>query len=98
MKVVIPSTIKEEEKAREVGIQEVSHVYVHEGTVIGPLDATSRGPYSVLVKEKKKFLLEIGATRTWILVDRLKLHIGTTAPVVAQPPLRGRPRKIWCDC
>ena len=98
---MIPSTIKvtkEEEKARKVGIQEASHMYVQEGAVIGPLDAMYRSPYCMLVKEKKKFLLEIGATRTWILVDRLKLHIGTTAPVVAQPPLRGRPRKIWCDC
>ena len=47
-----------------------------------------------LVKEKKKFLLEIGATRTWISVDRLKPHTGTAAPAVAQLPSRGRPRKL----
>ena len=91
-KVDIPSTIrlaKEKEKEREVGIQEASHVYVREGAVIGPLDATYRGPYRVLVRERKKLLLEIGATRTWVLVDRLKLHTGAAA----QPPPPGRSRR-----
>ena len=95
--IVIPSTIKvtkEEEKARKVGIQEASHMYVQEGAVIGPLDAMYRSPYCMLVKEKKKFLLEIGATRMWILVDRLKPHTGTAAPAVAQQPSRGRLRKL----
>ena len=31
-----------------MGVQEESHVYVCEGAVIGPLDATYRGPYRVL--------------------------------------------------
>ena len=31
-----------------MGVQEASHVYVCEGAVIGPLDATYRGPYHVL--------------------------------------------------
>ena len=95
-KVDIPSTIrlvKEKEKKREVGIQEASHVYVREGAVIGPLDATYHGPYCVLVRERKKLLLEIGATRTWVSVDRLKPHTGAATPAAAQPPPRGRPRK-----
>ena len=96
VKVEIPSTIKpakEAEKARVVGAQEASHVYVLEGVVIGPLDATYRGPYRVLVRENKKLLLEIGATRTWVSVDRLKPHAGAKTPETAQPPTRGRPRK-----
>ena len=52
-------------KAKEVGVQEASHVYVREGAVIRPLDAM----YHVLVWERKKNLLEIGATWTWVLVD-----------------------------
>ena len=56
-------------KAREVGVQEASHVYVREGAVIRPLDAMYRGPYHVLVWERKKNLLEIGATWTWVSVD-----------------------------
>ena len=96
-KVEIPSTIKpakEAEKARVVGVQEASHVYVREGAVIGLLDATYRGPYRVLVRERKKLLLEIGATWTWVSVDRLKPHVGVKTPDAAQPPKRGRPRKM----
>ena len=91
-KVDIPSTIrlaKEKEKEREVGIQEASHVYVREGAVIGPLDATYRGPYRVLVRERKKLLLEIGATQTWVSVDQLKPHTGAATPAAAQPPRVG---------
>ena len=85
-----------------MGVQEASHMYVCEGAVIGPLDATYRGPYRVLeagqgggegatggcprgpyrmlVRERRKLLLEIGATRTWVPVDRLKQHVGKMSP------------------
>ena len=63
-----------------MGVQEASHVYVCEGAVIGPLDATYRGPYRVLVRERRKLLLEIGATRTWVPVDHLKQHVGKMSP------------------
>ena len=95
-KVVIPSTVKparEAEKRQEVGVQEASHVYVRVEAVTGPLDATYRGPYHVLIKERKKLLLEVGATRQWVSVDRLKPHTAAAAPAVAQPPPRGRPSK-----
>ena len=71
---------KEAERKRQVGVHEASHVYVCEGAVIGPLDATYRGPYRVLVRERRKLLLEIGATRTWVPVDRLKQHVGKMSP------------------
>ena len=57
------------------------------------MDATYRGPYPVLVRERKKLLLEIGATRKWVSVDHLKPHMGAKTPEAAQPPTRGRPRK-----
>ena len=63
-KVDIPSMVKpakEVEKAWDVGIQEASHMYVLEGAVTGPLYATYHGPYCVLMRERKKLLLEIGA-------------------------------------
>ena len=63
-----------------MGVQEASHVYVREEAVIGPLDATYRGPYRMLVRERRKLLLEIGATRTWVPVDRLKQHVGKMLP------------------
>ena len=64
---------------------------MREGAVIRTLDATYRGPYRVLVRERKKLLLEIGAARTWVSVDRLKPHVGAKSPEAAQPPARGRP-------
>ena len=54
--VDIPGTIKttkEAEKAQVVGVQEASHVYVRKGAVIRLLDATYRGPYCVLLRERK---------------------------------------------
>ena len=92
----IPSTVKpakEAEKVQEVGVQEASHVYMRVGAVTSLLDATYRGPYRVLIRERKKLLLEVGATRQWVSVDRLKPHTAAAAPAVAQPPPRGRPCK-----
>ena len=63
------------ERGRHVGVQEASHVYVCEGAVIGPLDATYRGPYRVLEAGQGG-----GATRTWVPVDRLKQHVGKMSP------------------
>ena len=75
-------------------VQEASHVFVCEGAVIGLLDATYFGPYCVLIRERKKLLLEIGASRmTWVSVDRLKPHVGAKTPAVVQPPLCGRLHK-----
>ena len=57
--VDIPGTIKttkeaeKAEKAQVVGVQEASHVYVRKGAVIRPLDSTYRGPYRVLLRERK---------------------------------------------
>ena len=57
------------------------------------MDATYRGPYRVLVRERKKLCLEIGATRTWVSVDRLKPHVGAKTPEAAQLPIHGRLHK-----
>ena len=93
----ITSTVKparEAEKVQEVGVQEASLVYVYIGAVTGPLDALYRGPYCVLIRERKKLLLEIGATQQWVSVDRLKPHTAAGDPAVAQPPPIGRLCKI----
>ena len=63
-KVDIPSTVRpatKAEKVQELGVQEASHVYMRVGAVIGLLDATYRSPYRVMVRERKKLLLEVGA-------------------------------------
>ena len=62
-------------------------MYVQEGVVIGPLDTTYRGPYCVLVRERKMLLLLLhDSARTWVSVDHLKLHVGAKTPEAAQPP------------
>ena len=66
---------------------------VREGAVVGPLDAKYRGPYKVMLREKKKLLVEMGAWRQWISVDRLKPWKGVTPASPMQPPKRGRPKK-----
>ena len=63
--------------------REEVHMYVRVGAVTGLLDATYRGPYCLLVREKKKLLLEIGAMQMWVSVDRLKPHTGAAVPAVA---------------
>jgi len=88
----IPSTIREEKeraKARSVGIQEADYVMVREGAVVGPLDAKYRGPYKVMLREKKKLLVEMGASRQWVSVDRLKPWKGLEPASPVQPPKRG---------
>ena len=95
-KLDIPSTVKpakEAEKEQVVGVQDASHVYMRVGAVTGPLDATYRGPYQVMVTERKKLLLEVGATRQWVSVDHLMLHTAAAAPAVARLPPRGRHHK-----
>ena len=95
-KVEIPSMVtpaREAEMKREVEVQEASHVYLCEGGVVVLLDATYCGPYCMLVRERKKLLLEIGSSRTWVSVDQLKPHAGAETPPVAQPPPCGRPSK-----
>ena len=65
-------------------------MYLCEGVyTVGLLDAT----YRVLVRERKKLLLEIGAARTWVSVDRLKLHMGAKTPAEALRP-RASPEAI----
>ena len=68
-------------------------MYVREGAVIGPLDTMYNSPYCMLMRERKKLLFEIGASRTWVSVDCLKPHVGAKTPAVVQPPLCGRLHK-----
>ena len=61
----IPSTVRparEAEKARDVGVQKASHVYVREGAVIGPLDTMYRGGgYRVAIRHVLRPIPRAGA-------------------------------------
>jgi len=46
-----------------------------------------------MLREKKKLLVEMGASRQWVSVDGLKPWKGKEPASPAQPPKRGRPLK-----
>jgi hypothetical protein len=71
-----------------------SHVYVRRGGVIPPLAPLYQGPYAVLKRWPKFFLLQVGPLQQTVSIDRLKPHTGAAAVSSAQPPLRGRPRGV----
>ena len=48
------------------------------------------GPFAVLERGPKTFVLQMGDRREVVSVDRLKPHLGSP-PVPAQPPRRGGP-------
>ena len=61
-----------------------------------PLQPPYTGPYQVLERGDKDFVIDIGGKREHISVDRLKpAHVDVTAPVpLAVTPRRGRPAKV----
>ena len=97
---VIPSNIRKEKEramAQSVGVQDGDYVMVREGAVVGPLDSKYRGPYKVMLREKKKLLVEMGASRQWVSVDRLKPWKGAM-PATPVQPQGGNPRRPPISC
>ncbi len=93
----LPRTYAQVAAAPRVGLdplQQASHVYVRRGAVGLPLTPAYVGPYRVLRKHEKYYVLEVGEREETVSVDRLKPHTGTTLATPAAPPARGRPRKL----
>jgi hypothetical protein len=67
------------------------YVYVRRGGVGKPLTPLYAGPYEVIEKHAKTFVLRVGARTEVVSVDQLKPHSGTGPVVPASPPARGRP-------
>jgi hypothetical protein len=70
-----------------------THVYVRSPPAAGVLCTAYRGPYEVIKRTPKFFILKIGQKFDAISVDRLKPHTGGSPPATAEPPRRGRPKK-----
>jgi hypothetical protein len=68
-----------------------SHVYVLSPPPPPSLTPGYRGPFLVLKRAGKFFILHMGSRFDAISVDRLKPHRGSLPPDVALPPPRGRP-------
>jgi hypothetical protein len=64
------------------------HVYLHSGSRLPPLYV---GPYEVLDRADKFFLLAVGGREETVSIDCLNSHLGTGPFSVALPAARGRP-------
>jgi transposase InsO family protein len=71
-----------------------THVYVRSPPAAPSLTPAYRGPFLVHKRAGKYFILRVGSRFDAITVDRLKPHRGSSPPVVASPPRRGRPINI----
>ncbi len=70
---------------------QAAFVYVRRGGVVPPLEPLYQGPYRVIRRTSKFFLLQIGEKTEAVSVDRLKPHLGQAPVVPASPKPRGRP-------
>ena len=71
-----------------------SFVYVHHGGAKLPLSPTYCGPFAVVSRFPKYFILDMGDRQESISVDRLKPHLGSAIFTPAVAPCRGRPLKL----
>ncbi len=72
------------------------YVFVRKDGHRNPLQTPYTGPYKVVSRSEKTFVIDMGGREETVSVDRLKpAHTDATAPVpLARPPARGRPRKF----
>ncbi len=64
-------------------------MYVRRGGRVAPITPSYSGPYEVLEKHAKTFVLRVGANKEVVSVDCLKPHSGMGPVVPASPPSWG---------
>ena len=67
-------------------------VFVRDDASKPPLSPLYRGPYKVLERFEKFFILQIGNKSDSVSVDRLKAVFSSVPVTPAAPPTRGQPR------
>jgi len=75
-------------------LQMAEMVYVQRGGVAHALATKYVGPYRVVERGEKTFIIIVGDKREAVSIDRLKPHLGTRPLQPAVPPVRGRPRIV----
>ena len=77
-------------------IMSTDYVSVRHDAHRGPLHRIYDGPYHVIERADKTFVLDIGGRLETVSIDRLKCaHADPVRPIVpAKPPRRGRPPRI----
>ena len=74
-------------------LQSSSYVFIRKGEFNVPtLSPLYTGPYKVLSRGPKVFVLDLGGRSESVSVDRLKPYLGQADVQPAQPPQMGRPR------
>merc|ERR1712008_273682 len=77
-------------------LKDAKFVFVRRDAKKTPLQNPYDGPFEVLERAPKHFVLQLGNQQDSVSIDRLKpAYIDQTKPFqVAQPPRRGRPPKL----
>ena len=73
---------------------EAKYVFVQDDASKPPLSPLYRGPYLVLRRSEKFFILQIGDKKDAVSVDRLKPVFSSVPVIPGVPPVRGRPRLV----
>ena len=81
--------------SREKSLDEAEFVFVRRDAAHGPLQTPYTGPYRVLERADKYFVIQCGERRESVSIDRLKAAKPDPdrQTVPAEPPRRGRPPK-----
>ena len=81
--------------SRDKSLDDAEFVFVRRDTAHGPLQAPYTGPYRVMERSNKHFVIQCGERKESVSVDRLKAAKSDPerATVPAEPPRRGRPPK-----
>ena len=79
-----------------LSLQQARFVFIRHDARKSPLQTPYDGPFEVLQRSEKSFILQVGNRQEIVSIDRLKPVILdlSQSPEVAQPPRRGRPPKI----
>jgi hypothetical protein len=67
-------------------LQAACFVYVRRGGCVPPLAPLYSGPYAVVERHAKTFVIRVGTRNEVVSVDRLKPHTGPGPVVPASPP------------
>ena len=88
-------------KARGIfsdALKTAEFVFIRRDGYKSPLQPPYEGPFKVLERGEKFFKIEIGPNIQKVSVDRLKKAQVEPQTAMAQPPRRGRPRKLNEQC
>jgi hypothetical protein len=86
-----PLTYAQAAAAVPVSLLWAKFVKVRRGGVVPPLEPLYQGPFKVIRRTRKFFLLQFGEQTEARSVDRLKPHLGQSPVVPASPKPRGWP-------